>query len=239
VRSQHFDRRSKAIIKIGAVLMAVIALPFLFETNTGCGFQGQALDPVDTNAYTCACSCSPGLRHRSLRVSASADDAEQQLDGTILLTSPDLDFQNGRFVALRYPNVQIPAGSQIFAANIQFTAAPGSTAGALTVRLAGEAVANAGPFSTTAGSLGALPSTASSVQWDLTNPWTAGTAGGDQSTPNFKTVVQEIVMNMPFEPVAVIPGFIIGGVCLWFIWMFARGAAFRSAKVGEFSAAKL
>ena len=41
-RSQHFGRRSKAIIKIGAVLMAVIALPFLFETNTGCGFQAQA-----------------------------------------------------------------------------------------------------------------------------------------------------------------------------------------------------
>ena len=34
------------------------------------------------------------------------------------------------------------------------------------------------------------------MQWDLTNPWTAGTAGGDQSTPNFKTVVQEVV-NQP------------------------------------------
>ena len=152
-------------------------------------------------------------------MSASADDAEQQLDGTILLTSNDLDFQNGRFVALRYPNVQIPAGSQIFAANIQFTAAPGSTAGALTVRIAGEAVANAGPFSTTAGSLGALPSTASSVQWDLTNPWTAGTAGGDQSTPNFKTVVQEIVNQ---------PGWVSGNA-LVVIFRGTAGTAIRKA----------
>jgi hypothetical protein len=182
--------------KVCSALVAVIALPFIFESTAGCGFQGEALGPVDTNAYTCSCSCSPGLRHRSLRVLASADDAEQQLDGTILLASPDLDFQNGRFVGLRFPDVQIPKGSQIFAANVQFTAAPGSTVGALTVRIAAEATANAGPFSTAPGSLGALPTTSNAVQWDLTNPWTTGAAGADQFTPNFKTVLQEVV-NQP------------------------------------------
>src|SRR4249920_182210 len=95
--SQQFMRRSIVNMKIWSVLVAVIALPFIFESTTGCGFQGQLVEPVDTNAYTCSCSCGPGLRHRSLRVSASADDAEQQLDGTILLNSVDLDFQNGRF----------------------------------------------------------------------------------------------------------------------------------------------
>ena len=183
-------------IKFCSALVAVIALPFIFESTTGCGFQGEEIGPVDTNAYTCSCSCGPGLRHRSLRVSASADDAEQQLDGTIVLTSPDLDFQNGGFVGLRFPDVQIPKGSQIFAANVQFTAAPGSTVGALTVLITGEATANAGPFGTTPGSLGALPTTSNTVQWNLTNPWTAGAAGADQLTPNFKTVVQEIV-NQP------------------------------------------
>jgi hypothetical protein len=195
-RSQQFIRRSIVNIKVWAALVAVIVLPFIFESTTGCGFQAQEIGPVDTNAYTCSCTCSPGLRHRSLRVSASADDAEQQLDNTILLTSPDLDFQNGRFVGLRFPDVQIPKGSQIFAANVQFTAAPGSTAGTLTVRIAAEATANAAPFTTTPGSLGALPTTTNSVQWDLINPWTTGAAGADQSTPNFKTVVQEVV-NQP------------------------------------------
>ncbi len=189
-RSPHWLRGS---IKVCAVLLAVIALPFMLESTTGCGFQGEAIGPVDTNAYTCACSCGPGLRHRSLRVSASADDAEQQLDGTVLLNSVDLDFQTGRFVGLRFPNVQIPKGSQIFAANIQFTAAPGSTVGPLTVLISGEAVSNAGPFTTAAGSLAALPATSNSVQWNLTNPWTSGAAGADQLTPNFKTVVQEVV----------------------------------------------
>jgi len=126
-------------------------------------------------------------------VSAGADDAEQKLDGSIVLNSAALDLQNGGFVGLRFPGVQIPKGSQIFAANIQFTAAPGSTAGALTVLIDGEATANAGPFSTALGSLGALPITGNGVLWNLTNPWSPGTAGGDQLTPNLKTVVQEVV----------------------------------------------
>jgi hypothetical protein len=174
--------------------VAVIALPFVFESTTGCGFHSNpTMGPVNTNAYTCSCSCGPESFKRSLRVAASADDAEQQLDGTILLASPDLDFQNGRFVGLRFPNLQIPKGSQIIAANVQFTGASGSTVGALTVLITGEATANAGPFTTAPGSLAALPSTASSTQWDLTNPWTIGAAGADQFTPNFKTVVQEVI----------------------------------------------
>src|SRR5262249_32318357 len=92
-RSLHFPRGSTAAINVCAVVVAVIALPFMFGSTTGCEFQGVGPDPVAPNAYTCACSCDPGVRHRSLRVAAGADDAEQQLDGTILLNSVDLDFQ--------------------------------------------------------------------------------------------------------------------------------------------------
>ena len=186
-------------MKTCAALVAVFGLPFILDSTTGCGFQSSAAPPtkpVASNAYTCSCSCSPGLRDRSLRVLASADDAEQRLDNTILLNSPDLDFQNGRFVGLRFPNVQIPKGSKIVAAKVQFTAAPGSTLGALTVRITAEATGNAGPFGTAPGSLAALPSTANSVQWDLTTAWTTGAAGADQATPDFKAVLQEVV-NQP------------------------------------------
>jgi hypothetical protein len=188
-------------IKVWAAVAAVLALPFVFESTAGCGFRSPAaIGPVDTNAYTCSCSCGPELRQRALRVSASADDAEQRLDNSILLTSPDLDFQNGRFVGLRFPSVQIPKGAPIVAANVQFTAAPGSTVGPLTVRITAEATANAGPFSTTPASIAALPNTANAVQWDLTNPWTTGTAGADQATPDFKTVVQEVVNQPQWAP---------------------------------------
>jgi hypothetical protein len=207
-------------ITIWPALVAVIALPFIFEATTGCGFRSPAgPGPVDTNAYTCSCSCGPGLRQRSLRVSASADDAEQRLDNTILLDSPDLDFQNGRFVGLRFPDVQIPKGSPITAAKVQLTAAPGSTVGALTVLITGEATANAGPFSTAPASLAALPSTANSVQWDLTNPWTTGAAGADQATPDFKTVVQEVVNQPQWAP----------GNALVVLFRGTAGAAIRKA----------
>jgi hypothetical protein len=212
--------RSIANVKICSTLVAVIAVPFLFESTTGCGFRSPAAPkPVDPNSYECSCNCGPPLRQRLLRVSASADDAEQQLDGTILLASPDLDFQNGRFVGLRFPAVQIPKGSKILLANVQFTAAPGSTLGALTVRITGEATANAGPFSTAPASLAALPSTANSVQWDLINPWTTGVAGTDQLTPNFATAVQEVVNQPLWAP----------GNALVVLFRGTAGAAIRKA----------
>jgi len=206
-------------LKVCAALVAIVTLPFIFELTTGCGFHSQSTEPVDPNSYVCSCSCSPPVRQRSLRVSASADDAEQQLDGTILLNSIDLDFQNGRFVGLRFPGVQIPKGSLIVAANVQFTAAPGSTVGALTVRITGEATANAGPFSTAPASLAALPNTANSVQWDLTTAWTTGAAGADQATPDFKTVVQEVVNQPQWAP----------GNALVVLFRGTAGAAIRKA----------
>src|SRR6516162_3255984 len=160
--ARRWWRGATATITVCAALVAVIAVPFIFESTTGCGFHSNPIGPVTTNAYTCSCSCGPESFKRSLRVAAAADDAEQQLDGSILLNSPDLDFQNGRFVGLRFPNVQIPKGAQITAANVQFTGAPGSTVGPLTVLITGEATANAAPFGIAAGSLAALPSTASS-----------------------------------------------------------------------------
>jgi len=212
--------RSIVRMKICCALVAATALPFIFESTTGCGFRSPAgIAPVDTNAYTCSCSCGPPLRQGSLRVAASADDAEQQLNGTILLNSPDLDFQNGRFVALRFPGVQIPKGSQIVGAKVQFTAAPGSTVGALTVLITGEATANAAPFSTAPASLAALPSTANAVQWDLTTAWNTGDAGADQATPDFKTVLQEVVNQPGWAP----------GNALVVLFRGTAGAAIRKA----------
>ena len=224
-------KRSAIEIKICAALLAVIALPFAFASTTGCGFQSEAIGPVDTNAYTCSCSCGPGMRTRALRIATSADDAEQRLDNSILLNSPDLDFQTGRFVGLRFPGVEIPRGSRILSAQVQFTVAAGSTVGPLTVLIFGEAAPNAGPFTLTAASLAALPSTANSVQWDLTNPWTTGQAGADQLTPNFKNVLQEIVNQPQWAP----------GNALVVLFKGTAGAAIRkgAAQDGNPAAAAL
>jgi hypothetical protein len=41
------------------------------------------------------------------------------------------------------------------------------------------------------------------------------------------TVLQEIIMDVPFDPIAVIPGIIVGAIYLALIWPFVRGAARR------------
>lgn len=204
--------------KVCCVLLAVIALPFVLESTTGCSFSAP-VPPIEYNAYVCSCSCGPGLRHRTMRVAAGIDDAEQRLDNSILLDSSDLDFQNGRFVGLRFTDVQIPHGSNILSANVQFTAAPGSTLGNLTVRIAAQAAANAGPFSTAPGSLGALPTTGAAVLWNLTTAWNTGDAGSDQSTPNFANVLQEVV-NQPLW---------VNGNALVLLFRGTVGSAIRKA----------
>jgi hypothetical protein len=102
-------------------------------------------------------------------------------------------------VGLRFEDVGIPQGSVIVHAQIQFTTAPGSTPGALTVRIKGEAVDVAPVFDTTPGSLGALyanQSTTAAVDWSPPDWNTVGVAGPDQLTPDLAPILQEIV-NRP------------------------------------------
>lgn len=188
-------------LRIAGTLLAVATLPILFSANGGCGFSSagcgsNCLQDRAPNSYVCACQCEPADRHRELRVSIGADDTEQRLDTTMLTNSPDLDFLNGRWVGLRFRDVQIPPGSAILRARVQFTAAVSSAAAPLTVRITGVAADNAPVFGTAANSLAILPATASAVVWDLPSAWVAGDAGANQLTPDFTTVLQEIV-NRP------------------------------------------
>jgi hypothetical protein len=137
-----------------------------------------------------------------VRITINSDDVEQQLpsqNNTILRFSPDLDFLNGRYVGLRFEDVGIAQGAPILHAHIQFTTAPGSTQGPLTVSIKGEAVDFAQDFDTAPGSLGALfanQSTTAAVDWSPPNWNTVGEAGPDQLTPDLAPILQEIV-NRP------------------------------------------
>src|SRR4051812_36574108 len=97
----------RVTVKAISALLAPLILPLFLDATTGCSFTHGQLGPVPVqpNAYVCACSCRPGTRHRAVRISAANDDAEQRTDNSILLDSPDLDFINGRYVALRFLNV--------------------------------------------------------------------------------------------------------------------------------------
>jgi hypothetical protein len=183
--------------RIVAIGLVIAAQPILFSITAGCGFHsagcGDCLQDKAPNSYVCSCQCEPAERHRELRVSFGADDVEQRLDTTILTNSPDLDFLNGRWVGLRFRDVQIPPGSGILHARVQFSAAVSSAAGALTVQIRGVAADNAPVFGTAPNSVSNTPATASSVPWNLPTAWTAGETGPNQLTPDFAPVLQEII----------------------------------------------
>jgi hypothetical protein len=130
------------------------------------------------------------------RVAASADDSEERMNGSIKLTSSDLELVDDKgklqIVGIRFQGVSIPPGAAITQAHVQFTADEvSSVATSLTLR--GQAADDAPAFTTSSGDIAARPTTAAAVAWSPPE-WTAvGAAGPDQQTPNLAPLIQEIV----------------------------------------------
>jgi uncharacterized protein YegP (UPF0339 family)/dienelactone hydrolase len=130
-----------------------------------------------------------------VRVSSSADDAEERLSGYVGLRSSDLELVNDggdQTVGMRFAGLDIPQGATIVSAYVQFRADE-SDDGATSLQIAGEAVDNATAFVSTSGNISSRLRTGASVAWSPA-PWTIiGEAGPDQQTPDIASVVQEIV----------------------------------------------
>ncbi len=182
-------------VKVCCVVVTVLALPFVFQANTGC-----TIDAIGTgvgaqsfpNSYLCSCTCSTTTFHREFRASFSEDDAEQKLsDNTVDITSPDLDLSAARVVGVRFRNVEIPPMATIVNATVQFTASSDGT-GTVMYGIKAEDSDNAAPFSATANNLLMRPVTMVFVNWGPAN-WPSGASGPEQRTPNLKTVLQPVV----------------------------------------------
>jgi uncharacterized protein YjiK len=131
----------------------------------------------------------------SIRVAASADDAEEQADGRVFLTSPDLELVwDGTLqtVGMRFRNVTIPRGATITRAYVQFEAfATNSATTNVTIR--GQDSDDASAFTTSSGNVSSRPRTSASRSWSPV-PWTTvGAAGTDQRTPDLSAVIKDIV----------------------------------------------
>ncbi|MGH9909277.1 MAG: hypothetical protein ACRD32_01420, partial [Nitrososphaerales archaeon] len=135
----------------------------------------------------------------------SADDAEEIIaTGNVDINSSDLemvlDSPDNQWIGIRFPNIQVPKGSTITSASIQFTDdgdGGNDNTPALTLSIRGQAADNAAIF-TTAGNpnfdISGRTRTAAKVNWVPPNTWgVAGTAGPDQKTPDIKTVIQEVI----------------------------------------------
>jgi len=185
--------------KACCVVVAVVALPFVFQGNTGCSVDlyGTGVRTPENsfqNSYGCSCTCSPPTRHREFAVGFSEDDAEQKLsDNTVDLTSPDLDFSSARLIGVRFRIVKIPKGAHIVNATVQFSATTAGT-GSLTLSIRTQAANNAPAFSGVVNNLSSRTLTVTDVPWSPPN-WNAGDNGPDQRTPNLDKIIQAIVSD--------------------------------------------
>jgi hypothetical protein len=132
-------------------------------------------------------------------IATGTDDAEQRPTGGMSLSSSDLelvdDGSNNQTVGLRFTALNVPKGSSVTNAFIQFQVDQASTGGAsLTVH--GQAADNPGTFTPTNGDMNARARTAASVGWVPATWPTVGARGPDQRTPNLATIVQQLV-NRP------------------------------------------
>jgi hypothetical protein len=121
---------------------------------------------------------------------AGSDDAEEHADGSMELTSVDLDLAT-KLVGLRFTNIAIPQGATITNAYIQFTADENET-GEVSLRIRGNDVDDASTFSTTNSDISGRVQTAASVDW-APDEWSIGNSGAAQRTPDISSVVQEII----------------------------------------------
>lgn len=134
-----------------------------------------------------------------VRIATGNDDGEENSNGSINLTSTDLDFmtdmggqQTNRVVALRFTGLALPQNATIVNAYVQFQVdeATNDTT-SLTIR--GEAVDHAAPFGLSNSTLSTKPRTTAAVTW---SPAVWSTVGAGQRTPNLAPIIQEMV-NRP------------------------------------------
>lgn len=132
-------------------------------------------------------------------VATGSDDAEQWANGTVDLSSSDLELTRDnsttgdQTIGLRFANMTVPPGARISSAYVQFEVDEVTTGTSISLTVRGQKALNAPTFTTTASNISSRTRTTASVPWSPP-PWpTVQVAGPDQRTPNLAPVIQEII----------------------------------------------
>ncbi len=143
---------------------------------------------AQSSALNVTTASSGGSTTVSVKISGSADDAEETISGgTMDLVSNDLDIRNTDICAMRFV-LNVPQGASITSANIDFVS-KGASSGSNTFTFKGQVSDDASAFTTAGGNLSSRSQTGASVTW---NPgsWTDGQT---YTTPDLAPVIQEVV----------------------------------------------
>jgi cysteine-rich repeat protein len=132
-----------------------------------------------------------------VRVSSSADDAEEDASGSVDVNSSDLELVfdgSDQAVGMRFNGLDVPQGATILNAFIQLAVdEANSVATSLTIQ--GEDTGDAATFVEVDHNITSRQRTLTAVPWSPL-PWaTKGEAGPDQRTPDLRSIVQEIVVR--------------------------------------------
>ncbi len=159
------------------------------------GYDGELFSSDDVSIVGVS-NETPGFSFLQSRVSASADDAEEYADGTMYITSSDLELvvnkSREQTVGVRFTDLSIPDNAVISKAYIQFKVDENSVNSAQ-ILIHGESTANASGFVNTDYNISSRTKTNASVYWSPAVWDTVGVAGEEQRTPDLSSIVQEII----------------------------------------------
>ncbi|MEN8182342.1 MAG: hypothetical protein ABFS46_07385, partial [Myxococcota bacterium] len=134
-----------------------------------------------------------------LRIQDRLDDAEEAGDGSgnVSRGSGDLELvvEDGwpQTVAIRFPEVDLPAGSIILDAWVQFKVEDDDSPPGTVLTIEGDSAVSASPILKTAFDISSRARTSTSVTWQPP-PWpNLGEAWLDQRTPDLSPIIQELV----------------------------------------------
>lgn len=182
------------------------ALNFTFKvTGTPAGLRAFATGVVAGNGPVLSFSYSDGdaaldnsctTRSTTRQITASENDANERASTGALTVNANptvlgLDGSNSQVVGLRFDTLQVPPGSRILSAYVEFTA-NASDATTLPLRITGQSTASAAPFVTGLNNISNRRSsfgTSATVNWSP-EAWTSGIA---YRTPDLSAIIQEIV----------------------------------------------
>src|SRR3972149_3053606 len=129
----------------------------------------------------------------NIRISQNSDDAEQKSNGEMDLNDKlDLDIAEDQ-TGLRFQNINIPQGSIITKAYIQFTAANNNEEDSAGVDIFAENIANAKTFSQSKFNITNREKSNASIDWFIPKWNEKGDASKAQRTPDISALVQEVI----------------------------------------------
>lgn len=137
----------------------------------------------------------------AFNIASNNDDAEEDVTNNAMdLGSSDLeltaDGSSIQLVGMRYSGVNIPKGSTILSAHVQFTVDESTSTGNTDVLIGAENTGNAAPITSASGDLTNRTFTlGDTVIWNVT-PWpNVGDATSDQRSPDITSVIQSVIDN--------------------------------------------